>query len=147
MYADDRTTVLDRREMLRVKANSLAEEARIIRRAERRSWGLLLNDLHKHRVVELRREARATHLALGFIKGRTLDEMETTSMWTSHTPPDWKRVRTLLRRYGAATMVRPEEFPLKFWNPTAHLVETINRPPVTLAQLNAAVARLAAPAQ
>lgn len=39
MYGKDRTTITDRREMLRVKLKSLGEEARIIRLEEKaRDW-------------------------------------------------------------------------------------------------------------
>lgn len=62
MY-DKNTVLIDRREMLRVKAKSLAEEAHLIRREERRTRGLLRDELRWHRTGVVRFEARATHLA------------------------------------------------------------------------------------
>lgn len=129
MYSKDRSTVIDRREMLRVKVKSLAEEARIIRREEQRSlgrtyhtgdidangrakqWhtggygGPIYKELHAHRTGELRNEARHAHLALGFIKGRALLSMEQPSTWGQQgyaSPPDWDHVRRLIRKYGPA---------------------------------------------
>lgn len=104
MYAKDKTTIQDRREMLRVKLKSLAEEARIIRREELRSWGQLRTELHLHRVKEVRSEARHTHLAYGFIRGLPLDRIEAKS----ETPPNWERVRKMVKRYGPANFVEPE---------------------------------------
>lgn len=116
MYAKDKTTIIDRREMLRVKSKSLAEEARIIRREELRTHGALRDELHQHRVRELRFEARATHLAYGFIKGRTLEQMEPKRYvgdW-----PKWMiemsdkalfdRVRVMIKKYGPRDFAEPE---------------------------------------
>lgn len=115
MYAKDRTTIIDRREMLRVKLKSLAEEARIIRREESRSWGQLRDELHRHRVNEVRSEARATHLAYGFIRGLTLEQMEPTrtqNLKYSHgermEKALFERVRKMLQKYGPKGMLEPE---------------------------------------
>jgi hypothetical protein len=103
MYAKDRTTIVDRRELLRVKVNSLAAEARIIRAAERKSWGPLREEMHSHRIKELRQEARLSALALGFIKGRTLTEMENKQgMGPSFTKAEMDRVDAMLKKYGPA---------------------------------------------
>lgn len=105
MYAKDRITVQDRREMLRVKINSLAVEARIIRREERRTNGLLRIELHDHRVKEVRSEARHTHLAYGLIRGRRYEQMERS---VTGYPPDWERVRKMIKRYGPLGFAEPE---------------------------------------
>ena len=76
MYAKDKETVIDRREMLRVKLKSLMEEAKIIRKEERRTWGVIREQLWYHRTQDIRIEARATHLAYGFIKGYDRDKIE-----------------------------------------------------------------------
>lgn len=89
--------VIDRREMLRVKAKSLAEEARIIRREEKRSRGTLREQLHLHRVQEVRREARDTYIAYGLIKGRTYDQIESPR---KGNPARWSRVHSMYQRYG-----------------------------------------------
>ncbi len=57
MYAKN-GELLDRREMLKVKVKSLAEEARIIRREERRVLGLLRDELSWHRRQDVRSAAR-----------------------------------------------------------------------------------------
>ena len=69
-------SLVDRREMLRVKLKSLAAEARFIRREELRTHGPMREALHRHRVDTLRYEARATHLAYGLIRGLTIEQME-----------------------------------------------------------------------
>lgn len=96
MYAKDKTTILDRREMLRVKAKSLAAEAIIIRKEEKRSQGALRNELHDHRVNVVRKVARETGIAYGIIKGRTLSQMEQIS----YEAPDWDKIRAMVKKYG-----------------------------------------------
>lgn len=107
MYAKDRTTIIDRREMLRVKLKSLAAEAKIIRKEERRSWGGLRESLHLHRINEVRQEARATHLAYGFIRGLMLGQMEPIRYvgepaWRIKSLDEslFKRVNQLIAKYG-----------------------------------------------
>lgn len=107
MYAKDRTTIVDRREMLRVKLKSLAEEARIIRREERRTNGVLRAELHMHRIGIVRYESRATHLAYGFIRGLAREQMENN--WA---PPErgtfaevvevalMSKVDAMIKKYG-----------------------------------------------
>src|SRR4051812_12541317 len=77
MYADrTRSTIHDRREMLRVKVKSLAAEARIIRREEMRTSGPLREELYLHRTHAVRMAAREAGIAYGYIRGRTLLQME-----------------------------------------------------------------------
>ena len=100
---------------LRVKVGSLAAEARIIRRLEasiRRKWrksrertAEQVAELHhrhfvlrEHRIREVRPEARATQLAIGFLRGRSYQQMEPTTK----SKPDWARVERLVKRYGSA---------------------------------------------
>ena len=110
MYEKDRTTIIDRREMLRVKLKSLAEEARIIRREEQRTHGFLRDELHTHRVRVVRHQARITGLAYGFIKGRTLEQMEPTrkEMPIYIDNLMWTDVRKMLKKYGPIGMLEPE---------------------------------------
>jgi hypothetical protein len=108
MYAKDRTTVVDRREMLRVKMKSLTAESRIIRAEERRSCGQLRNELHLHRVGIVRSTARNTHLAYGLIRGRTLLEMEPTHKKET-LDPDWDSILKMLKKYGPKNMALPAE--------------------------------------
>jgi hypothetical protein len=98
MYAEDRTTIIDRREMLRVKLKSLAAEARIIRHEELRSKGTIRTELHRHRIDVVRTVARETHIAYGLIRGRTMNQMEPTRK----SEPDWDAVAKMLKRYGPA---------------------------------------------
>ena len=93
--------IIDRREMLKVKCKTLAQEARIIRRYEQRMKNfkpatVMREEMHNHRVCELRREARSSHLAFGFIRGRTIDQMENKRK----SEPNVKRVNELLKKYG-----------------------------------------------
>jgi len=109
MYAKDRTTIIDRREMLRVKLKSLAEEARIIRHEERKSYGSLRNELHLHRVWQVRRAARETHMAYGLIKGLTVDQIEPKRK----SDLNWEAVNKMLKTYGPKGMVLPTDVQLK----------------------------------
>lgn len=61
---------------LKVKIKSLAEEARIIRREERKSANTLLNRLHEHRTYDVRRESRASFIAYGYLRGKPLSVVE-----------------------------------------------------------------------
>jgi CRISPR/Cas system-associated endonuclease Cas1 len=85
----------DQRVYLKVKAKTLAAEARIIRHEERRNPKRRAG-LAEHRRTVVREEARATHLAYGLIRGRTLEQMERNA----RTAPKWDRVNRMLRRYG-----------------------------------------------
>jgi hypothetical protein len=90
--------------LLKVKVKSLAAEARIIKLAERRSWGRIRDELRRHRALDVRDEARHTHIAYGFIRGRTLEQIEPGCQ----RAPDWKRVRAMTKKYGPANFVEPE---------------------------------------
>lgn len=104
MYSKDRTTIIDRREMLRVKLKNLADEARLIRREEQRTHGQLREELYLHRIGVVRQASRETLLAYGFIKGLTLEQMEPTR----HSEPNWDNVKKMLKKYGPLNMLMPE---------------------------------------
>jgi hypothetical protein len=53
-------------------------------------------DLREHRLKVVKPEARATHLALGFLKNMPYRAMENLA----YTSPDWKRVWTNIIRFG-----------------------------------------------
>ena len=55
---------------------SLAAEAVIIRKEERRHKGSVRSSLHNHRVVDVRREARASLLAYAFLRGKPIEQGE-----------------------------------------------------------------------
>jgi hypothetical protein len=81
---------------LKVKIKSLAAEAGIIRKEEKRHRGEVRSQLHQHRVLDVRREARAAILACGFLRGRDYRRME----MTPRERPAWKRVEDLVKKYG-----------------------------------------------
>lgn len=96
---------------LKIKGLSLAAEARILKRLERsrRTHPKLRESIHLHRVHEVRSEARSSHLALGFLRGRAYSTMEQPLINfklqerqpnTTKTVPNWKRVEQLVRKYG-----------------------------------------------
>jgi len=107
MY-DENGKIKDRREMLRVKVKSLAAEAKIIRREEKRMRGGALRDeLALHRRGVVRSEARHTHLAYGFIRGRTLQQIEGRTEWPAFVSRE--RVQAMLKKYGPAGLAEPAE--------------------------------------
>lgn len=123
MY-DKLGNLIDRREMLKIKLKSLADEARIIRQQERAAlrnenwmrkegdpaqYPILSEELRLHRIGVVRKAARDTHIAYGLIRGKTWQQMEPTAK----THPDWDAVEKMVKKYGSRGMevVRPE--PLK----------------------------------
>ena len=100
--------IIDRREMLKVKCKSLAEEARIIRREENRATGQLHNELHEHRVRELRWHARDAHVAYGLVKGRAYEQIECKTL--PQSSPNWENVERMCKKYGPKdfVLVRPK---------------------------------------
>jgi len=81
---------------LKIKLKSLEAEAKIIRKHEQRAIGQIRTDLHEHRVRVVRKEARSTHLAYGFLRGRSLSQIEANS----NTKPDWDSVSRMVKKYG-----------------------------------------------
>ena len=90
---------------LKIKAISLADEARTIRRFERaqRRLGNLEKyvSLRSHRINEVRQEARATHLARAYIAGKTYKSVEQKvkkgKELSSH---DHTRIKNMVWKYG-----------------------------------------------
>lgn len=90
--------IMDERAYLKVKIKSLAEEARIIRKETKRArLSSIKNGLYRHRIDVVRYEARHTHLAYGFLRGRSYEQMEQKA----HVAPDWKKVRKMVEKYGS----------------------------------------------
>lgn len=91
---------------LKVKVKSLAEESRIIRREERKLHGqdniMLRNELHLHRVFVVRKAARETHLAYGFLRGRMYQQMEKGT--DKYRQPDWTAVAKMVKKYGLPSL-------------------------------------------
>lgn len=87
----------DRRRFLKVKLKSLAAESKIIRLEETRSQGSLRDQLCAHRRGVVRSEARSTHLAYNYIRGRSYKRTEPNPQ----TLPDWGKVGSMIKKYGA----------------------------------------------
>lgn len=84
---------------LRVKIKSLAAEAKIIRAEESKKKNSGFREgLHNHRVVDVRREQRATLLAYGYLRGKSLQEIEKTTLRIPYYTRD--RVRRMVEKYG-----------------------------------------------
>lgn len=86
----------DRRLFLKIKLKSLAAEAKIIRKEEKKELGFRV-ELRDHRIFPVRREARHTLLAYSFLRGRPYREVENKCL----RPPDWVKVEAMVRKYGA----------------------------------------------
>lgn len=96
---------MDRRVCLKIKLKSLAEEARIIRKEEKKGTRFRA-ELEEHRKGIVRYEARHTHLAYGFLRGRKLEQIEKNPK----NKPDWNKVRKMIERYGACRNVSEESW-------------------------------------
>lgn len=100
----------DRRVMLKIKLIDLAQEARTIKREEqRRHGGWLRTELRDHRIRDVRGEARATHLAYGFVRGHARSRMERDPIAQIYVELR-KRVRSLVTKYGPASAAVPDSW-------------------------------------
>lgn len=91
------TEIRDRRIMLKIKIKSLVAESSLIRKYEHnKRFGFLRDELHNHRVVDIRKQARSTYIAYGLIRGKKYKDIENTAK----TKPDWKKVEAMMRKYG-----------------------------------------------
>lgn len=99
--------------LLRVKIKSLTEETKIIRHEEKLAkWKAKaararskqesenkhlhhFGKLEEHRKIALRKEARATYLAYGFLRGKPMSQIEAFS----YVQPDWERVERMALKY------------------------------------------------
>ena len=118
---------------LKIKGLSLAAEARILKRLEKsRMHPKLRENIHLHRVHQVRSEARSTHLALGFLRGTSYLKMELPLMdfhkegrqlHTTKTRPDWKRIEQLVRKYGPKYFESEQDMMQKFveWKDTGYV--------------------------
>ena len=95
---------------LKIKAVSLQQEARYIRKHEQRflrharrnvitsvSARRNFESLHNHRTTVVRSEARSTNLARAALKGVPYRRVEQSC----HQEPDYHRVHKMLQKYGA----------------------------------------------
>ena len=115
---------MDKKLLLKIKLKSLAAEARIIRTEEKRQrryarhekataeHAQLADEMYWHRTRELRTAARETHLAYGYLKGRTyrqieprtVDPMATVSSYSKQTVIDWENVKRMVKYYGGTEL-------------------------------------------
>lgn len=95
---------------LKIKSETLSFEAKYIRRNEkkqlaraRKNKSSMYNSLYRHRMDVVRPEARATHLARGFIKETPYKVMEQSNKdafrWSVIDPSIAKRVQELVWKY------------------------------------------------
>lgn len=97
---------------LKLAEYSIAQQSRLLKKLEKskdraKSVG---KGIHYVRTHVLRNEARSHHIALGFLRGRIMDEMElplrpvdkghVTSKNLTRTPPNWERVEELIVKHG-----------------------------------------------
>lgn len=84
---------------LRVNIKSLTAEAKLIRQEVKRCSPLYMQELTDHRRGRLRQEARLTHLALAYLRGRPYNVVENRSI-----KPDPKSISSkLVRMIGRNT--------------------------------------------
>jgi len=92
---------------LKVKLKSLAEEARIIRKEELRTFDNELREkLYLHRTWTVRIEARATLLAYCFLRGKSYLDVEQSS----HSIPNWDKVEAMIKKYATSELPRLTEW-------------------------------------
>lgn len=123
--------VRDKRRLLKIKLKSLAAEAAIIRQEEMKlatsrlpSSRELREEIHNHRVSDVREETRATLLAYSFIRGKPYRLIEARSDWDMWDQPGvdsklkahWDerigRIRDMVKKYGAG---EPIGFSVMAW--------------------------------
>ena len=105
---------------LRVKAKSLAAEARIIRHEEyraKRIWDTeTLNSLHSHRVKVVRHWSRITHLALAYLKGTPyLSVEQTTKEGHGLGIEDVKNIWLTVQRHAPASVIGESDKDVAKW--------------------------------
>lgn len=95
---------------LKIKAKHLATEPAIIRHEERKLKGLDKKCLQDHRKWDVRNEARATQLAIAFLKGKDYKKIEPKL----RDPFDWrhiqvqKRLVSMVKKYGSRNISEQE---------------------------------------
>jgi hypothetical protein len=71
--------------------------------------------LHTHRVLDVRKEARATNLAYGFLQGHAYKDVEKTA----YTKPPWDRIESMVMRYGEDNDVSARKARFDTWKAEA----------------------------
>lgn len=99
---------------LRINVKSLAQEARYIRREEQRCGHAYREQLHIHRTVKVRWEARVAQLALAYVRGTSRESVENSPTWITTCDTRERLIRdveTKLKKHG----VYPKGETLKAW--------------------------------
>lgn len=71
--------------------------------------------IRQHRLAVIRKEARDSHLALGFLRGRSYEEMENVA----YHAPDWKNIEGIVKRFSADDDQRDIMQTFSQWKDTA----------------------------
>lgn len=96
---------------LKVKLKSLMAEAKIIKQEELKARDRhIQGQLHKHRTVDVRNEARSTHLAYSILRGKARHTVETPNS----ADPDKGRIISMVRKYGEISLISAQEL-VKDW--------------------------------
>lgn len=100
---------------LKIKIMSLAAEAQIIRREERK-WpraGMAGTrfELAQHRRFDVRSEARSAQLAYGFLRGRAYRRIE-AKCWEG---PNLTRIAEIVKKFGPRRDLGPIRDDIKAW--------------------------------
>ena len=87
---------------LKIKVKHLATEPAIIRHEERKLKGIEKWDLQHHRKWNVRNEARATQLAIAFLKGKSYKKIEPKlrDKWAYAHDLVFVRVLKMAQKYG-----------------------------------------------
>ena len=107
---------------LKIKIASLAAEARLIKREEKRWWKPVANrdvnkpgeplrikviykkdhplvlSLREHRIHSVRAECRSAHIAYGYMRGRAYKQIENKC----YEHPNWDRIADIVRTFSGA---------------------------------------------
>ena len=87
---------------LKIKSKHLALEPSIIRKEEKKLTGYARASLYLHRIQDVRNEARATQLAIAFLKGKDYKKVEPNIKEPHHYKHSYVkgRVVSMVRKYG-----------------------------------------------
>ena len=96
----------------RVNIKSLAAEIKIIKAEMRKTTDVVVkNDLHDHHVNKVRPEARLANLAIGYLKGRKIGEIENTVKLFSFT-----KLREKIARFCPYGLTAPSIQDIEIWS-------------------------------
>jgi hypothetical protein len=100
---------INRKIALKIKIKSLAAEAKIIKKEEKKSRTPDQRSfLQTHRLDVVRWECRHTHLAYAYLRGRRYDQVESKAK----KPIDFQKLHTMINKYRQDPYVRSYEITL-----------------------------------